>query len=341
MNYMPQLDGVRALSILLVFCGHWVPWCWKNHAPFSGLGVEIFFILSGYLITLILFRDENAARPKSVVLKNFFMRRFLRIFPLYYTVLFGFALLGLDAVRETFFWNLFYGMNILTFMRQEIIPYVGHFWTLAMEEQFYLVWPFVILFLPRAYIVRVMIGMIIVAVGCRAYLHMINLSPGTFPLCSLDFLGFGGLLAYYKKFHADLEWPKKYFGPLALFCFIAYWTIWLLDHSGTEHMFTKITFNSLAMVYLGWLVLRAAEGFKGIPGAVLASAPMVYLGKISYGLYIFHNVISIIYDNLGLGNLHLSGEQRLFLYFPLTIIIASLSWFFFEKPILALKKKFA
>lgn len=341
MKYMPQLDGVRALSILLVFTGHWVPWCWQNHAPFSGIGVEIFFILSGYLITMILLRDENARKPKGEVLKNFFARRFLRIFPLYYAVLFGLFIIGFDPVRQTFFWNLFYGMNILTFIEQHIRPGVGHFWTLAMEEQFYLVWPFVMLFLPRKHVLQVMVGMIIVSVGCRAYLHLIHMNPGTFPLCSLDFLGFGGLLAYYRKFYSHITWPNKYFGPAAAVSFVIYWTIWILDHQGIKSMAGAIALNSFAMIYLGWLVFRAAEGFGGVTGKILSCGPALYIGKISYGLYIFHNFIHVIYDRLGMGKLNLPQGGRLFMYMVLTMIIASLSWYLFEKPILKLKKRFA
>ena len=126
--------------------GHYLPW--------GEWGVQLFFVLSGFLITGILLRcrgDEDAG-GKISRMRQFYVRRFLRIFPLFYAVLFAAALLNIRPVRETLLWHVSYLSNLQMALAGGWSGPVSHFWSLAVEEQFYLLWPCLILFLPRKYL---------------------------------------------------------------------------------------------------------------------------------------------------------------------------------------------
>ncbi len=138
---MPQLDGLRALAVAGVLFSHAGPAIFKDAINTGPLGVKLFFVLSGFLITGILLRARpewqqarygGAEAEPGVALRAFYARRFLRIFPLYYAVLFAITLLGLPEARETFWWNLFYSSNWYYAIYGEWRGAVSHFWSLAV-----------------------------------------------------------------------------------------------------------------------------------------------------------------------------------------------------------------
>jgi len=166
---MPQLDGLRFLAIAGVMIQHnWrpgpMPWIF-GRLDYAETGVRLFFVLSGFLITGILLRGRAAATVAATsrlsTLRNFYVRRFLRIFPVYYATLLAVVLLDISPARQIWPWLVTYTTNIYIWHRVAWIGHLGHLWTLAVEEQFYIVWPWLVLFLPRR-LLRPILGCLIV-----------------------------------------------------------------------------------------------------------------------------------------------------------------------------------
>jgi peptidoglycan/LPS O-acetylase OafA/YrhL len=198
---MRQLDAVRTIAVTMVIATHWEPRAttfWFN----GGFGVKLFFVVSGFLITGILLDARNKAERlgfrRTAVLKSFYARRFLRIFPLFYATLVLTFLLGVPAVREFIWWLIAYLGNVLLALRGVWLDGIAHFWSLAVEEQFYLVWPVLMLFTPRRLLLPLIASAIVFAQLFRLvfYLEGINeITVGVLPFASLDTLGLGAMLA--------------------------------------------------------------------------------------------------------------------------------------------------
>ena len=151
LGYIKQLDGIRAIAVLLVIVSHWFPGGFASRYVLGSIGVDIFFVLSGFLITRILIAERlkfsaapsTYSRLKSI--KNFMVRRSLRIFPIYYLLLILLVLCANqfpNPVAQDWKWYFFYLQNILFYINQGWPGgKLSHLWSLAVEEQFYLFWP--------------------------------------------------------------------------------------------------------------------------------------------------------------------------------------------------------
>ena len=164
LKYYSQLDGLRAFAIISVMIGHWISWDTTNlllkNGPWSH-GVILFFVLSGYLISNILFEQKEKIDSNTITLstslKTFYFRRFLRIFPLYYLLLFYLYYINYTNTRAVFWWLATFTSNLLQCKTGEYIGNFNHFWSLAVEEQFYLFWPILVFYTPKHRILKVMI----------------------------------------------------------------------------------------------------------------------------------------------------------------------------------------
>ena len=346
-GYLRQLDGLRALSVAAVAWSHWRAYWNHNPSFFPGaeLGVETFFVISGFLITGILL-DNRSVELRSAVLKQFYIRRFLRIFPLFYATITVALLFEASCIAETWQWHVSYLSNIY-FYEWGWRASLSHFWSLAVEEQFYLFWPLLVLLLPARFLKVVIPALILAA---PVYALSMNVShPGFLGIISssilmpscLSALGMGAFVAYLIR---QMKNVRKWMN----------WSLGLgLAGTVAWHFFGSpdwlAPFNRLAVDgVLGWLIFSTAEGFQGPVGWFLQCPPMNYLGKISYGLYIIHNFAKPI---LFQATVHLSMPQWMFnlcqsprvsvlLLMIITVGLASLSWHFFEKPINRLKRHF-
>jgi peptidoglycan/LPS O-acetylase OafA/YrhL len=360
-GYMVQLDSLRAIALFGVMIEHFIPEniydsflsSWKPAFPLEwGSGVTLFFVLSGFLITGILLRCRDIIRStqQSVgfTLQRFYIRRFLRIFPIYYLALVVAAII-IKRVRSDFFWHLTYTSNIMVFVQKSFSGYATHFWTLAMEEQFYLIWPLIILLLPQKHLLKAIYITIALAPVFRFIgyygLGLSSTQIGVFPLASLDALGLGALLAFYTHHLKQFKYAKENlcsFGLWVCLPLMVSFTIISFAFRGTVLLNTLIKPTILAVFFV-WLVNGAAKGFSGFSGKFLEFKPLVFIGKISYGIYVYHYFMNPLY---GMISWHLNLPD-----FPLPFIItlkvvasfsiAIPSWLFIEKPINRLKSNFS
>jgi len=339
--YMRQLDGLRAIAVLLVFLHHWVPpRTALRLIPCGELGVHLFFVLSGFLITSILLRGRGA--PTSTLRRRqllvFYGRRFLRIFPVYYVLLVVLFVLDVPPVRRTIGWHAAYLSNFY-FALHGWGGYVNHFWSLAAEEQFYLVVPWLLLFTPTS-LLPVMIGILPVAgwIG-RCLLLALGfdtMSISVLPLSSSDTLGSGCFLAWraWRGRSTGMGW----LGVLGLAALLLLNLIALAGDGRPMALFAP---TALAL-FCGWAVWRAAHGFDGVLGAFLSNAFVVYLGRISYGLYLFHVFAPLVWGSamrtFAVSTMFGFWWLRLPTFFLLTLGTAALSSRYLEKPLVDLKR---
>lgn len=174
-TYLHNLDGLRFYSIAMVAICHWWQWQTKEGSiasklPFAS-GVFLFYVLSGFLIThILILQKQDDSTTLFQKLKTFYIRRFLRIFPLYYLVIIFLFIINYKNTREVFWWLSTYTSNILEGIIKGNIGDYCHFWSLAVEEHFYLIWPFIILFTPTQYIFNALIITIVLALSSKSFI---------------------------------------------------------------------------------------------------------------------------------------------------------------------------
>jgi peptidoglycan/LPS O-acetylase OafA/YrhL len=347
---MPQLDSLRTFAVFAVMIHHFWPEATFN-LPLGFVGVQLFFVLSGFLITGILWPARNAVQSgrwrARTIFQRFYVRRFLRIFPLFYATLAILCLAGVSEVRDSLPWHLTYLSNIY-FARLGWFPnHIAHLWSLAVEEQFYLVWPFVIVLTPRRFLLPALVAIAAIGPAYRwigGLLEVDWMWTFTPAFANVDSLALGGLLAYawVEEGAAPLRAAMVWFGgwigtPLV----IGLSALSVLHISlGMAHAVFEYTIWAFFFV---WLIDGAARGFKGTTGKLLELKPLLYLGQISYGLYVFHLlVIGFARWSFARAGLPYPDHPPAMFVFLVagTIAIAAFSWHFFERPLNHLKRHF-
>jgi peptidoglycan/LPS O-acetylase OafA/YrhL len=352
--YMPQLDAVRAFAVLTVVIHHYSSFADLGILASLGaafLGVKLFFVLSGFLITGILLRSRDDAeamkQTRGAALGHFYARRFLRIFPLYYFVIAVAFAVNLDPVRENLLWLLTYTLNIHMVNQGYYIANFAHFWSLAVEEQYYFAWPWIVLFAPRRLLIPLTLTMISVGPLYRFYgviAELKGIATYIFTPACLDALGMGSLLAILshsdKWKHALNRQLTTLVLPIGLGATVAFN---ILSHYRIGWKADTVLFDLAVALLFCWLINGASRGFQGVVGAVLKSKPLVYTGKISYGIYIYHPLAPALcvaaFQALGF-HLQKGARTTVLVFTVATFAIASLSWYFMEKPINNLKRYF-
>jgi peptidoglycan/LPS O-acetylase OafA/YrhL len=328
-----QLDSLRAFAILPVLYTHF----WNTDNWIGTAGVYLFFVLSGYLITGILLKN----RGKPSALRIFYVRRALRIAPIYYLTL-TLSWLILPGIRDSFPWHAFYLSNVWFTLNNGWLPwFAAHLWTLSVEEQFYLVWPFLILTLPLKAIRPALCCAILIAISFQLGLTTFginHLGKGILIPASLDKFGVGALLAVAEAGVGFPRWLTK-FGWAA---FVAVAGMEFLPMNRVPE-WGYVLRTQLLIVAFAALIAAASSGISGPAGAILDCGAVRYIGRISYGIYLFH-LFAFAIVLRGLGGVGLPtlerGPAAFILLSAITIGIAALSWNFFEQPINRLKERF-
>ena len=291
-------------------------------------GVDLFFVLSGFLITSILLKSPTGDWHE---LRTFYVRRTLRIFPLYYGFLIVAALVATPIAIP--FW--FYLQNFYTAFN---VPLHGpdHFWSLAVEEQFYLVWPFLVLFLPRRWLVRSLWLIILSAPICRVALLAVGASPFYFTLSRVDGLAAGALLAVLQA-RGALALLRVKLTVVAALAALLFVFEGLVAHQAVLPWIPVTKFSCVTGLYaamLGLLLITPSS----VATAWLRSSPLRFVGRISYGLYVFHPVVyAFVFPRMAAR----PAALRALVGVIVTFALALASWYGFERYFIALKDKLA
>ncbi|HEY5893796.1 MAG TPA: acyltransferase [Chthoniobacterales bacterium] len=338
------MDGLRAVAVISVLIHHfeanipqWINW--------GTLGVRFFFVMSGFLITRILLKSREKAdtgqSSGSTEFWNFQMRRLIRTMPPYYLAIAIAATLAIPPVRETLAWTLSFCTNFLIVQTSYFPLSVSHYWSIAVQEQFYLIWPFLIFFLPKSWFKATFAILIVAAVLFRLACIQMQVSDVTRWVSlpgSLDTFAIGGILAYVSMSHPRLLENSKtrLWTGLAAFSLAGVARgLRMLD----LHNPWTVLIETFEATFMAWVVACSVTGFKGVVGWILSSPPMTHIGKVSYGIYVYHVLIVILIEpwleKIGLGH-HANDPFRLRFMIQVTAVVAvaSVSWHFFEQPML-------
>ncbi len=343
-GYQPQLDGLRGIAILSVLLHHFdvrLPGLFD----WGPIGVRIFFLLSGYLITLSLWRLENDAREAGgrywSGLLGFHARRMARLLPVLYVMLGLACLMGLPEFRHAIGWHMAFLSNFYALHVGNWPDAASHLWSLSVQEQFYLLWPFVILVTPRRWLPALLIALVAGAFAFRAAIissggsdfYRWVMLPGV-----IDSFALGSLIACARKSGRALPlgkgWTGAALGAAACGCYIAARFVRFGPFPGAW----AAVIETLENLFFAWLLLRTVAGWRGMAGRIFENGALVYLGRISYGLYIFHVLVSVALTpwlaqhGLGLAQ-HVLLRSAVLL--AVSVGIASLSYRFLEAPLAA------
>lgn len=349
-QYFERLDTIRFYAVFVVIFAHiFQIWTWTQTQffllPLGNVGVLIFFVLSGFLITKILL-SEPETTPIQTRFKNFYLRRSLRIFPIYYLYLMIVFYFNLENIQQSGFYPWLYLTNIYIFNYDTWLNANSHLWTLSIEEQFYIVWPFLIILLRKKVkiLTALFTGIILLAMLTRVYLYAdgYSVSPQieVFTLANLDSLTFGGLLALIYLNYGNLI--KHYSLPMIVIGIAGYYlSFWLKYNYNLEWLFWSLGKFSI-VIFASGVIVHAL--FSTNKKTLFHNKTTIYLGKISYGLYLYHNIIVAHYDKI----INFFGVTvndhiiiKIILSISLTILISHLSFVMIEKPLLKIKNKFS
>jgi peptidoglycan/LPS O-acetylase OafA/YrhL len=332
--HLPVLDGLRALAVTMVVTSHF------GLPSLGGLGVTIFFVLSGFLITWLLIKECDSTG--SVSLRAFYARRALRIFPAYYAFLALSITIDLKRgdtrILPIVLPAIFYYTNYFNALMGHSSASVAHAWSLAVEEQFYLLWPAAFILLSARGSRALLRGLVVAIAAVAAWRSFAYLWLGLGPSyvynafdCRFDCLAAGCLLAVacrHARFRSAMEATARAWRGLPLVA--AALLLPQIEIAGDRYRYT-VGFTLEALL-IAFAIAQLLILHRGTPWRLLDARPIRYLGRVSYGMYLYHQW------GLSIGR-HLATARWLELSAGLaaTVLLATGSYFVIERPFLSLK----
>lgn len=348
MKHHKELDGVRGLAAIMVMFFHFFQYhgvhgsviknAVQKMSIFGQTGVTLFFVLSGFLITRILLKTKS----ENNFFKAFYARRVLRIFPLYYLflIIYYFVLPALTNgavapfAQQWYYWV--YLQNFaLTFNWANTGP--NHFWSLAVEEHFYFFWPLIVYFLPAKKVVTAAWSLIVVSFITRMVLLNAGYGVFYFTFTNLDALVAGALLATRENKYGLQSFKAKKFAYLLGALLLPTLVMWVFTGGKSLAAVQALKFPLIAFVYYALIGLIISTGQRKVTAALFKNKPILYAGKISYGLYVYHPLIFLYYSAY-----YTTGYVVLdmAICFAAALLAATASYYLFEVKILYFKKYF-
>ncbi|MEY2895454.1 MAG: hypothetical protein RIS42_1173 [Bacteroidota bacterium] len=360
--YFDQLNGIRFVAVLLVLLDHWLipinPFSFLGH-----LGVVIFFVLSGFLITRILFENaddlqKSHTSPNTKIIR-FIYRRSLRIFPIYFILMFIGLIFDLSNMRNVWPYLFFYLPNFYIMLKGTWLGIWDHLWSLAVEEQYYLVFPyFILLIRPKRY-PWLFIAMLLIGLGTRlgfTYFASHEMKENDWmwwyvnPFSAIDCFGLGGVLAYLYHYKQAYFQYINFLKPglfLSIFLFIGILNLADAANYPHDNVWSIVFERFFGAVFAWFIIALSIRNDTWLLSSFFQGRAISYLGKISYGLYLYHNLVMNYYHDQGNTiwyylTAHLPKFQlelvnfticKFLICFLVLICISSLSWYFIEKPI--------
>jgi peptidoglycan/LPS O-acetylase OafA/YrhL len=356
--HIGALDGIRGLAIILVLIFHYgqsaKAFGFKSPllipTGFGWCGVDLFFVLSGFLITGILYDSRTSEK----YFRNFYARRMLRIFPLYYgafLIVVAFSLLWPSAGvwgTHSPLWVAFYLSNFLMAAKGEAaVGILAHYWSLAIEEHFYLIWPFIVWFGTRRHLMLAACALVLGSLLLRIAAAAADVNPFAVYIVTFtrfDALSIGAICALAVRGPRGVAgvvpagWAAMLGGGAAVLLLIV--GRHTLDHSDVVmrtigYTLLAITFGGAIVVGLSWRFLNAVFNF----------AVLRWFGRYSYGMYVWHPIVNVLlyYTSiraaLGIEG-SLAGGLYILFSFVLMVLVSLASYHFWEQPFLRLKDRF-
>jgi peptidoglycan/LPS O-acetylase OafA/YrhL len=345
-EHVPSLDGVRGIAILAVFffhCSLRLHGLWNLAGSWGWMGVDLFFVLSGFLITGILL-DTHDARSRRYY-GGFYGRRLLRIVPAFLALMVALvvapALTGqntaahvLLVLHEPWYWAFLANGLIALYGWAGVIPQTAPLWSLAVEEQFYLIWPSVVRHITAPGILRLGMALIVLAALARLVLALCGVNGNTLYVSMptrADLLAWGALLAALVRLPNGISiirrllWPALAAASLVVVAVVLReWSPFFSNRAMVIAGYPAIAVSAACLVAIAIVYDPAALRFSWLRG----------IGKVSYGFYLWHmTAIAVLVQLLP----HLSA-WLIPLAFLLSLVPTLLSWYLIEQPALSLKR---
>jgi len=345
---MPVLDGIRGIAVIMIVLTHFGSMSPTNYHYFHPglLGVDVFFVLSGFLITSILL--EEWERTGTISLKNFFVRRFLRLMPAYWMCLLflhfvaPLYLNGFEAQAARSNRSLFFALIYMTNWQGVAGEYLGvfsHLWSLAVEEQFYFTWaPFLLLlFIGTKNRRAVVVVSLLLNVAVLNWLELRIANPSTnigatdCRLFSLLIGALAGMVSYWKIYPREFS-SSKYFDVLAAASAIAAVVLASQFSLDSFPSFRVLPWFALSVaVFIVWCANRS----RSVAHLLLTFPPLVWIGQVSYGLYLWHHFFVVFVRDQPW-----SLSAKLSVGIAASLIFTAASYYLLERPFLKLKDRF-
>lgn len=344
---MPGLNGIRAMAAMAVVISHinldldTFGFAKAQGLSLANFGVTVFFTLSGFLITYLLLLEKE--KTQNIAIKKFYVRRILRIWPLYFFyMLLVFGVLGNQMFGTSFWFYLFMMPNIpfaldLSGGALAVLPFLGHYWSLGVEEQFYAFWPhlikkvkktgvFLLSFAVLFFLLKIVLKFVNAPHEIQTLLHYTRFG-------CLAIGGCGAYLFYFHKPHLFYVQNKT--------AEIAAWVIFGLIAMNKFHFYSIIDHEIVAIITLIMIFNQVNNPRKLIS---LENPVFDYLGKISFGLYVYNPLIiylmSLLFRKISIENAFLNLGILYIVVVSAVVVTAHLSYFYFEKRFLKLKKNY-